>query len=298
MSKIVKYGFKNDLIFKGVLQKNPKAAYILAKKYIADLKNLEYKEGDFEIKSPFNISGVELKTTEYDIKFLVCNDMYIEFEMQNNNPTYNIKHRMIKYMVDLEHGSFLKGDYKFKKCYSLWFLNFKLFNDNLAIHTVANMVKETKEEFALEVGCITIVELVKFDKTEYNKDVWKQIFFTNDLSLIKGDDEVMDKVKDTIEYMNDDEMLREILIALDRKERNENAERNAVKEKAEAEGLAKGLSEGLAKGLAEGKKQSVEEIVISSYENKLSLELISTITKLTVDEIKEVLKKNNINVED
>jgi predicted transposase/invertase (TIGR01784 family) len=189
-------------------------------------------------------------------------------------------------MVDLEHGSFLKGDYKFKKCYSLWFLNFKLFNDNLAIHTVANMVKETKEEFALEVGCITIVELVKFDKTEYNKDVWKQIFFTNDLSLIKGDDEVMDKVKDTIEYMNDDEMLREILIALDRKERNENAERNAVKEKA------------LAEGLAEGKKQGVEEVVISSYENKLSLELISTITKLTVDEIKEVLKKNNINVKD
>ena len=31
MSKIVKCGFKNDLIFKGVLQKNPKAAYILAK---------------------------------------------------------------------------------------------------------------------------------------------------------------------------------------------------------------------------------------------------------------------------
>ena len=173
-------------------------------------------------------------------------------------------------------------------------MNFKLFNDNLAIHTVANMVKETKEEFAEEIGCITIVELVKFDKTEYNKDVWKQIFFTNDLSLIKGDDEVMDKVKDTIEYMNDDEMLREILIALDRKERNENAERTAVKEKAEAEGLAKGL----AQGLAEGKKQSVEEIVISSYENKLSLELISTITKLTVDEIKEILKKNNINVKD
>ena len=109
--------------------------------------------------------------------------------------------------------------------------------------------------------------------------------------------EVMDKVKDALEYMND-EMLREIKIALDRKERNENAERNAVKEKAEAEGLAKGLSEGLAKGLAEGKKQSVEEIVISSYENKLSLELISNITKLTVDEIKEVLKKNNINVKD
>ena len=105
--------------------------------------------------------------------------------------------------------------------------------------------------------------------------------------------EVMDKVKDALEYMND-EMLREIKIALDRKERNENAERNAVKEKAEAEGLAKGL----AKGLAEGKKQGVEEIVISSYENKLSLELISNITKLTVDEIKEVLKKNNINVED
>ena len=113
--------------------------------------------------------------------------------------------------------------------------------------------------------------------------------------------EVMDKVKDALEYMND-EMLREIKIALDRKERNENAERNAVKEKAEAEGLAKGLSEGLAnglaKGLAEGKKQGVEEIVISSYENKLSLELITNITKLTVDEIKEVLKKNNINVED
>ena len=54
------------------------------------------------------------------------------------------------------------------------------------------------------------------------------------------------------------------------------------------EGMAEGIAQGEAKGKAEGKA----EVVIQMLQEKLSLEMIARLTKLTVEEVKTIAKEN------
>lgn len=54
------------------------------------------------------------------------------------------------------------------------------------------------------------------------------------------------------------------------------------------EGMAEGIAEGLAQGEAKGKA----EVVIQMLQEKLSLEMIARLTKLTVEQIKEIGQAN------
>ena len=50
--------------------------------------------------------------------------------------------------------------------------------------------------------------------------------------------------------------------------------------------------EGMAEGIAEGLAQGKTEVVIQMLQEKLSLEMIARLTKLTVDQIKEIGQAN------
>ncbi|MDR2408179.1 MAG: Rpn family recombination-promoting nuclease/putative transposase [Bacteroidales bacterium] len=64
--------------------------------------------------------------------------------------------------------------------------------------------------------------------------------------------------------------------------------------KGEEIGLKKGEEIGLKKGLEEGIEKTKENIVINSFSNGFSLEIISSITALTQEEIIAILKKNKL----
>ena len=76
---------------------------------------------------------------------------------------------------------------------------------------------------------------------------------------------------------------------------------DAEKGRAEGEikGLAKGRAEGeikgLAKGLEKGKVEEKMQTVINLYNANSSVDFIANITKLTNEQITEILKQNNIN---
>ena len=67
----------------------------------------------------------------------------------------------------------------------------------------------------------------------------------------------------------------------------------------EIKGLAKGRAEGeikgLAKGLEKGKVEEKMQTVINLYNANSSVDFIANITKLTNEQITEILKQNNIN---
>ena len=50
--------------------------------------------------------------------------------------------------------------------------------------------------------------------------------------------------------------------------------------------------EGMAEGIAEGLAQGKAEVVIQMLQEKLSLEMIARLTKLTVEQIQEIGKAN------
>jgi predicted transposase/invertase (TIGR01784 family) len=63
-----------------------------------------------------------------------------------------------------------------------------------------------------------------------------------------------------------------------------------LNDQARAEGMAKGHTEGLAKGRAE----ELKRIVLTAYQNNLSIEQIQAFSGLSKDDIHEILKQNKL----
>ena len=206
---MVEFKFSQDLMFKLVLQAVPRAAVELAKHYIPDMEDLVYDES-FVVENPINAEGVELKTSIFDFKFSINNSAF-EYEMQNHKTNYDLKDRILKYYGDLIVSSFPKDDrFSHKKCYALWFLNYKLFEDDNAMRTFN--LKDQYNNDLIDYASITIIEIAKFSEEEYNKDVWKKLFVTNDIESLRGD-EIMNEVVDKILDYNSDKAIAEQLRA-------------------------------------------------------------------------------------
>ena len=264
----IKYNFTKDLIFKLVLQDVPEAAVELAKRYIPNMGDLVYGD-DFIINNPMNIEGIELKNTEFDFKFSVSDKLF-EYEMQNNKTKYNLKSRILKYYGDLICSSFPKDiRYSHKKCYSLWFISYNIFDNNKTIRTFS--LKDEDENTLYDYASITIVEIAKFSEEEYNKDVWKKLFITNDIDSLKGD-EVMDKVVKKMWDCNSEEAIAEKLRAEQEWLRGYNSDIEASK----------------AEGKAEGKTEANLETAKKMKNKGLDNSLISEMTGLSIEEINKL----------
>lgn len=270
MTKI-DFNFTKDLIFKLVLQAVPEAAIELAKEFIPNMENLVYNPQTFIIDNPINREGINFKTTEFDFKFSLSDEKAFEYEMQNLNPGYDLKSRILKYYGDLIYSSFPKNqNYSHKKCYSAWFLKYNLFNDDKPIRTFY-LTDECNNKL-LDYASITIVEFAKISEEEYNKDVWKRLFITDDLDSLRGVDEVMDKVADKILDYNSDKAIREQLRAEEEWQRGKGEAIRASKE------------EGLAEGMAKANLDTAKKLLNLG----VSIEIISKSTGLTIEEIKKL----------
>lgn len=124
---------------------------------------------------------------------------------------------------------------------------------------------------------------------ENEKDKFKEIIKSNLISRdIKTSIEriVLDMNKDTffVSHFYDREEARI---------EEWDAEMQEEKEKARTEGLAEGkiqgIEEGLKEGRKEGMKQKEQEIIKNLYKNNVPLELIHTVSNLTIDEIKKII---------
>ena len=267
----IKYNFTKNLIFKLVLQDVPEAAVELAKRYIPNMGDLVYGD-DFIINNPMNIEGIELKNTEFDFKFSVSDKLF-EYEMQNNKTKYNLKSRILKYYGDLICSSFPRDiKYSHKKCYSLWFISYNIFEDNKPIRTFS--LKDEDENTLYDYASITIVEIAKFSEEEYNK-VWKKLFITNDIDSLKGD-EVMDKVVKKMWDCNSEEAIAEKLRAEQEWLRGYNSDIEASK--------AEGIALGEAKGKTEANLETAKKLLSLGVDKTI----ISQSTGLSIEEINKL----------
>ena len=109
-------------------------------------------------------------------------------------------------------------------------------------------------------------EIEKFKNIDYNEvdDKHYKLFITNELDKLRGDDELMNKVADTIQKVNFRPDYRENLRLLDNEKRLRNAEREAA--------------------LKEGKI----EVAINAKKMGLSVEQIIALTGLSKEEIESL----------
>ena len=254
---IVDYNFTNDLVFKTTIEENPKLAIMLAKMFIKDLKDISIDSEVSFVEKEYG-KGVEIKSTLFDVNFEIISDKinYINYEMQNTNKNY-LNRRTVKYFIDLLGGAFDKSStYKYSPSYGVWFLNFKLFNDNEVIHRI-EFRNDLTNELWLDNAAIILVEIEKFKNINYNENEkrYYELFTTYNTDDLRGGDEIMNKVADTIQKVNYRKDIRENLRLSD----DERRTRNDELEEASDEGIKKGKLE-IAKNLKK-MNLTIEQII-------------------------------------
>ena len=278
MSDVVKYNFTYDMVFKSALTKCPKGAIKLIKEFVPDLKDIDKNE-EVVFLDKENIIGLDIQGTVFDINLQIATNL-VELEMQKQDMPYVMQNRMLKYFVDITNNSFEKGGtYKHQACYSLWFLGFKLFDDDEAFHSFELYDKDADVRLVEDAKIIT-VEFVKFKEKDYNDNIWYKIFVTSDLSLLKGDDPIMNELVEEIKNLNND---KEFVLRIDARERALR-EQNAMLEAAEE----KGIEQGIEKGIEQGRYENKIEVAKNAKSIGLSCEQIIKLTGLSKEEIESL----------
>ena len=185
----------NDAIFKVALENCPEALHKLCTVFIEDLKDDKYNPNEIIIEKN-ELKNIEYKSSTMDIRFEIVNKYSFDLEMQNNKPRYELIDRMIKYHAELIVKSYYKSpDYSHRMCYSLWFLNFVLYEeDSNPIHTIK------LEGVKNRAGSITVVEIEKLKN--YNDNVWYKLFTESNYSKIRGKDRIMDDLVKEVDSLN------------------------------------------------------------------------------------------------
>ena len=67
--------------------------------------------------------------------------------------------------------------------------------------------------------------------------------------------------------------------------------RNGLKEGI-SQGIEQGIEKGIEKGIEQGTQEKQKEIILNMFNDKVSLEVISKYTNLTIQEIEEIINSN------
>ena len=284
---LIEFPLSNDKVFKMILTTKPRIAIGLVKAFVPDLKDIDINMEVTYLRNE-NDNGVNYASTLFDVKFEVAKNLF-ELEMQKRNPTYNLKDRIFKYYLDLLKESFpINNNYYHKPSYCIWFIGFKLFDDNIAIREYSLSNIETKNKL-INDSSIIIIEIAKFKKPGYNLNSWYDIFVTNDLSVIKEEnDDAMKELVIELKKINSDEIMKEKLRQERYREEERLAEEFARKEKEEKYKVE--INE-LKKEIDEAKKEINEtllKIAKCLKDNGSSIDFISSTTGLPKEEIEKL----------
>lgn len=281
-SNLVKYDFTNDLVFKASLEDCPKALLMLLKVFVPDFKYVDINQ-EVTYLNKENIYNVSISTTIFDVNVQMANSL-VEFEMQRTKPNYKIENRMLKYIADLINNSFDKElKYEHKSCHSVWFLGFKLFDDSSCVHQFEFYDKDHNISLVNDTK-VTVIEFAKFTENDYNGNRWYRLFKTNDINILKGDDEVMNELAESIKNLNNDE---EFVLKIDARERAMR-EYNAQMAGAQEIGMQQGMQKGLEEGMQKGERNKAIEVAKNLKAMGLSLEQIAKATGLSKEEIESL----------
>ena len=68
---------------------------------------------------------------------------------------------------------------------------------------------------------------------------------------------------------------------------------DSILEEGREEGLKKGLKEGLKKGLKEGREEAKKQIILSGYQNGISIDILCLLTDCREEEVLRILVESD-----
>ena len=268
---------KNDYVFKRIFGEKGDED-ILMSLINAILKgNPTIKELEL-LNTEYPKEGVITKGCQFDILAKTDNNITINIEMQYRRNS-NIRDRIIYYSDRLNVGEYKVGQkYGEKKVISIWIFAENLTDREEPISEIFPCFKENKNdkwEVFTENKRIIIFELKKYKTTDYNyKDILTNwVNFLQEPNILENNplkinNNELDRALDKLEYISKKDEERYIIDSFTDYERDYYNDTKTAKE----EGLKEGKIEMAKKMLKEG----------------LDLNLISKLSDLSVEEIKNL----------
>jgi len=211
-------------------------------------------------------------------------DIYtINFEMQQKDKKYDMLERALCYAVSLLSNILQIGDNytKLHKVYSIWFLNFNYFEDDIAVHSIAPRVYYNSKSD-------TLTNIIS-DQTnpEYNQnaDLLEVVF----IELNKRD-KIRNAVnlKRLLDVICDNKQKTEtlkVLFNLNDEEVNAMLKQTSFVDEIKEQGR----SEGRQEGRSEGRQDGIKELIKRMFSNGMSVEQIAKAISMPTDVVKSYL---------
>ncbi len=258
----------------GIPKNKLKNIVIKNNEFLINNKNDKKSRSDIIIEIDKTCINLEMNKSYYEGLF-AKNDAYIEkisASLYNENEDYIESKNIIQINFD----------------------NFSYFNQNKEIYKF--VFKEETSDIILPENPIKYhVDLDYLYKKCYNKPIVNLSKFERYCLLLRaetkefadkisGDDQVMKKVTSKLLALNEDEKMIGLYDAEKEAEKIMRTRIKGAEIKAREAGIKQGISQGISKGIGQEKKDIAKKML----EENLEIELISKITNLTIDEIKNL----------
>ena len=278
----------NDYIFKKIFAKKGNESIL------KDLLNsiLQIKIKSIEVIADANLER-QLESNKLgilDLKAKVDEDTIVNIEIQIIN-RYNMIERTLFYWSGLYYNVLQKGaDYKeIKKVIAINILDYNEFEEG-PYHEIAKLRREYLYKILTDKIEIHFIQIPKFKKQRKDMktklDMWMDFISQIDEKEVKNamsKNKEIKKAQEEYEYLTGDEEERRIAFLREKALRDENSIFDAGKDI--------GRKEGKEEGKEEGKKEEKKEIAKSMLKEKMPIETIIKITKLSTKEIEKIEKE-------
>ena len=290
----------NDYIFKKIFAKKGNESIL------KDLLNsiLQIKIKSIEVIADANLER-QLESNKLgilDLKAKVDEEAIVNIEIQIIN-RYNMIERTLFYWSGLYYNVLQKGaDYKeIKKVIAINILDYNEFDEG-PYHEIARLRREYLYKILTDKIEIHFIQIPKFKKQRKDMktklDMWMDFISQIDEKEVKNamsKNKEIKKAQEEYEYLTGDEEERRIAFLREKAIRDENSIFDAGKDigfkSGEEHGIKKGKKEGIEIGREQGIEQNKKEIANSMLKEKMPIETIMKVTKLSREEIEKIEKE-------
>jgi len=256
---------------------------------------------DIILKNPYNEKNfINDKLSILDIKAQeAITGKWYNLEMQLSNQDFYAKRALYYwsklYMGQLESGVIYS---KLEKTICINILNFKCIEDEENYHNVYKIYNEKSKKLFFDDLEIHFIELTKYHQKAKNLlDKW--------ITFLKHEN-IDEKIEKELEEIPTIKKAAKVLERMNLSKEEREAyearlgwlwdEELAIK-RAKRIGIEKGIKKGIEQGVEIGVEQGIMkqnyEVIENGIKNNISIETLSLLTKLSIEEIKEIIKKIN-----
>ncbi len=178
-----------------------------------------------------------------------------------------------------------------------------MFSEYEAFHTLGVLWNQQQQKVLTDDIEIHMVEIPKLMQQWRNEQInpWENAFARWLLLLPANEDEQLTQTLEEI-AMNQDPILQKAMNKWERMSQDSSfrqayeAREKALMDEAagiahaEQRGIEKGRKEGLQEGLQKGKEEGKMQLIQGMYKNGMAVEDIAKFTKLSVEEIRDILQ--------